>query len=163
MTSLRIKPSKSAAFHEAGHAVASIRVCKRIPPMVEIRGDGSGMTHGTGEALRLVGQYDVWDELIYAMAGIYAQARAMKQSPVVAHFRGGLNDYVGARPFVQWLVEHGFAESESAAFQRVHRETGYFIRKNWKAIERVATALLERRRLDANELTSLIDTGTVTP
>jgi hypothetical protein len=63
--------SRASAFHEAAHAVARLYVGAQATD-VEIRNDGSGLTHGTGE-LWAAGhdQYASWNLLLYALAGPY--------------------------------------------------------------------------------------------
>ena len=61
-----------AAVHEAGHVVARVVRGLPLPPLVEIREDGTGETHGTGEQVR----FDPFGSAVVALAGYVAEHRA---------------------------------------------------------------------------------------
>ncbi len=149
---------KAAAFHEAAHAVARAHVGAQVTG-AEIRPDGTGFSEGTGELWRSAsgGQYAAWDALIVALSGPYAEARLSKQSRAIVCLTRGRDDWQGAKLAIRWLAAKDFAPSEAKAWERAERETLDFLRSRWPAIERVAAGLLERGRLEAEEVRRLLE------
>jgi hypothetical protein len=147
--------SKASAFHEAAHAVARLYVGARATD-VEIRNDGSGLSHGTGELWEAgYGQYALWNFLLYALAGPYAEARVSHRDRVLVMFTRGAEDYRATQEPIAWLVARGYAATERAAWRHAESETLVFLRERWPAITRVAAALLKSGRLSALEVHEL--------
>lgn len=149
---------RRAAFHEAGHAVARVHVGSASTP-VEVRPDGTGESHGTGEhwACRSQGQYAAWDFLLMLLAGGYSEARYTRRSANEIFFGPASGDFERAQLPINWLVERGFSEDPDAAWRRAEADTRAFLRKHWDAVERVAEALLQRGRLEAEEVAALVE------
>jgi hypothetical protein len=145
-----------AAYHEAGHCVARAR-CGRALIAAEIRADGSGLTHGDGKRWRMHNQYEVWDYLVYVLAGSFAEARRVKKGRFAVSLGGGRDDYTCAREKIDRLVSQGYASSQEAAWARAEDETSELVRSEWAAIERVAMALISQRRLGVGALRRLIE------
>lgn len=119
-----------AAYHEAGHAVA--RACIGRPSLpVEIHDNGTGLTHGNAETLEVT-QYEVWDELVFALAGDFAEARLRHRSPFALHLAGhGRDGWNDAQRHFAWLTAHGYAPSHEAAEHRAIEHTRIFLREHW--------------------------------
>jgi len=148
---------RAAAYHEAGHSVARVLACGLPAGAVRIHArGGSGSTRGTGRPLILRGRSGVSGFPVYALAGVFAEARAMRVRPGLALFIGGRADMEAAAHAVDWLVERGYATSKHDAWNQAERLTRRFVRANWRAIERVARALLERRSLTARQIAGLL-------
>ena len=147
--------SRASAFHEAAHAVARLYVGARATD-VEIRNDGSGLSHGTGELWAAGhGQYASWNLLLYTLAGPYAEARVSHRDRVLVMFTRGADDYRAAQESIAWLVARGYVATERAAWGRAESETLMLLRDRWPAITRVAAALLSSGRLSALEVHEL--------
>jgi hypothetical protein len=148
-----VKFLKSAAFHEAAHAVARAHVGAKITG-AEIRRDGTGFSEGTGKLWRSGsgGQYAAWDSLIVTLSGAYAEARICKRSRAIVCMTSGREDFEEARQAVDWLTARGYANSREGAWDRAERETLEFMRARWPDIERVAAGLLQRGKLTAREV-----------
>ena len=152
---------KRAAYHEAGHAVARAALGK--PSIrVEISDDGHGMTHGTNQEGELRGQYAVWDEIVYGLAGSYAEARAAKVSTASVLLTHGYQDWQQIQPAIDWLINNGYAESNRAAHLRAEAHTCELIRERWAGIECIAAALLEHRSLNGEQIDNLLKMDSAT-
>ena len=147
--------SKAAAYHEAGHAAVSIATGMDAQP-VEIREDGSGLSHGAGSVVEYQGQYAVWDYVTYCFSGPYAEARISKVSTLVVLMRHGHDDLAAAKEALTWLVSHGYALDYTAAWQRADAATRSAISREWSAIAAVAERLLIVGRLDAATVAALV-------
>jgi hypothetical protein len=150
--------SKAAAFHEAAHAVARLHVGERATGVL-IGNDGSGLSLGTGQQWAAGhGQYSAWNLVLYCLAGPYAEARVSRRARALVMLTGGgEKDYRVAQNPVRWLVTRGYADTESAAWERGERETLAFLGERWAAIARVADALLQSGRLSASEVRALAE------
>lgn len=147
-----LKQHKATAFHEAGHAVARLYV--GAEPTGAIIDGPKGFSFGTNLSWESAhsGQYAIWDRLICDLAGTHAEARASKRAIAWVALNSGLEDYRSATPRISQLVANGFANSESAAWRRAEEETREYIKDCWGAIGHVATALLAKGHLSADEV-----------
>ncbi len=105
-----------AAVHEAGHVVARVVRGLPLPPLVEIREDGTGETHGTGEQVR----FDPFGSAVVALAGYVAEHRASgcryEWTPIAAALSDPGSDADLVRCLVRdhrITVEHAQAQAES--------------------------------------------------
>ncbi len=146
---------KKVCYHEAGHAVAAVAIGREFTRVV-VREDASGIVEGTGQVIELRGQYGVWDDLVYSLAGMKAEARATKRGEAAVMFDGGRADMAQAGQGIKWLVERGFAPDSAAAWRRAERDTKDFVHDEWPAIERVAEALRTHGGLEASEVLRLV-------
>ena len=145
-----MKFQKGAAYHEAGHAVARLWVGGEPMP-VEVRRDGTGLSHGSGQVWRTAGegQYALWDRVLLCLAGPWAEARAVKRSGFATLMTYGADDWREAQRYIGQIVQGRGASSERDAWVRAERETRQFVGEAWPDIERVAEALRREGRLDA--------------
>jgi len=141
---------RAAAYHEAGHAVVA-HTLGYGTPYVEIAADGSGYRAGSGAP----GGRDVVEHMVLiTMAGPIAEARALRISRLVAWGWSASGDLPEAEGLITGLGGldpwWNIYESQTAALVREH----------WPAVDRVARALLARRRLDAAALAELLGAAT---
>jgi hypothetical protein len=104
------------------------------------------------------GQHAAWEYLLVVLAGGYCEARLAKKSAAIVFLMTARDDYEAAQAPLQWLVEHGYAVDEKAAWQRAEAEVRDFLKVKWPQIERVANELLLRLRLSAEEVVALAET-----
>ena len=151
------KVHKHVAYHEAGHAVARVYVGAQ-PTAVETRADGGGTSYGTSQQWESSrkGQYAAWDLVLYSLAGPRAEARISRTAYVVIVLTSGREDYESAKPVIRWLIQHGFADGEKAAWHRAEEEVRQFMRTHWPHICRVADALMSRGRLEGPEVVQIV-------
>lgn len=146
---------RSAAFHEAGHAVARIHVGFSAT-LTEVYADGSGMSHAQDGGICNGGsQYPVWNMLVVLLAGPWAEARYRKKGSLWVLSTTGKVDWRDAVRLMDWLTEHGFAADRNEAFERAEAETREMLKSRWNAIGRVAAALLQHRKLTADQVDAL--------
>ena len=159
MKAMKYRQQRRAAYHEAAHAVARIHV-GASPAGCEIRADGTGDTHGTGEPWRSAseGQYAAWEMLTYKLAGGYAEARVAKASAAFIFMTASKEDMESAQEVLIWLVKRRFAVDTDAAWLRAENETRRFLRERWADIERVAIALIDQGRLEPTDVVGLVQT-----
>ncbi len=147
---------KGSAFHEAAHAVMRGRIGLE-PTAIEIHHNGEGFTHGTGEPYMSRGQYEVWDQVVYSLAGVYAEARACKISVVAAMLMGGHEDLRRAKEALLWLVTKGYAADDRAAWRRAEDATRDAIRETWPCIKAIAERLRQTGQLKAAEVAEIME------
>jgi hypothetical protein len=147
----------TAAFHEAGHAVARLHV-GAAPTDTWIAQDGRGMSEGTGALWTSAssGHHAAWDLLLVLLAGPRAEAMHSRRSRALVMRSSGAQDFAEARPIVIDLVERGYAEDERAAWRRADRDTGDFLRDRWTAVTALAAALAWAGRVPADDLVRLV-------
>lgn len=141
--------SKARCFYEAANAVARLVVGRRVT-RIDLRQDARPR-EATSRIIRLRGQYDVWDEILLILAGPFAEARIGKRA-VAAMLQRSPQRGKEAESWLQWLVDHGFAEDARSASMRAEAEVRLFLRTHWSTIEMVAAALMARGVLEAGEL-----------
>lgn len=149
--------SKAVAYHEAGHVVARHWVGSPLTA-VEAFPDGTGMSHGTGQAWESLGygQYAVWDQILMTLAGPWAEARATKKARYLVLLFSGAHDSAHAERYIQQLMQLGYASSSRAAWERAEAEVTNFLKQCWAHIGRVAQELQVRQRLGATDLRALL-------
>ena len=147
---------RGTCYHEAGHTVVR-HIIGMEGLAVEVLRDQSGKTHGTMHILALRDQYDVWDHIVYILAGIYAEARATRQSAALVTLLGGQDDRDAALVPIRWLVAGGLATDEDAAWRRAEHMTRVCIRREWPRISAVAERLRVSGRLEAAEVAELLN------
>ncbi|GLR86516.1 hypothetical protein [Bradyrhizobium iriomotense] len=153
---------EETAYHEAGHAVMGC-VRERYPLSVSIVGDGKGV----------VGRTDFEDDLPPSVFRHFDQSETKKKYirtrvlievagtiahdikyPGRAHDEGDANDDRSARQFVTEGVH--FEDDRDAYLASARQEAEDLLKKNWPLVEKVATALLERRELSRTELLEIL-------
>lgn len=152
---------KAVAYHEAGHAVARIHVGAGATA-VEIRPDGSGFCHGTGQPMLIVdgaSQEAAYNVILIFAAGPHAEARASRKSAAVTMLTSGSDDWKQIEPQIDWLIARRFAQDSGRAQSRMRQHLRQFFKQRWPAIERVAAALLQKRFLSADEVRALAAIG----
>jgi len=136
-----------AAFHEAGHVVASIS-CGYFPEIVYIEDDGSGRTDGR-KAFTL---------------GVRAEAMVLHAGVVAEEFAGG------CRADITSLAADGdydkmtrlFGKVDEWALRQLFEQAGQDARKLlgrarvWQRVERLAAALVAERKLERPEIADIV-------
>lgn len=130
---------RSAAYHEAGHAVARIYVGARATD-TRVFENGSGYSDGTLESWNSTnaGFGTLWDFLLVCMAGAHAEARVTKRSLKKLRFSHGLKDYAMASCLVVMLARRG-RRREKAIWRQADRERRHFLRYCWPTIDAMAS------------------------
>jgi len=155
----------AAAFHEAGHAVATVFVGAAATDTHVFR-DGSGIQLSSWHAWHTgtSGQAAIWELLLVFMAGPHAEARASKRGLGRVRMSTGVKDYASADVLIEIMVERGYATSKRAGWRRADAERAAFLRRHWPIIEMVAVRLAERGIVRAAELTRIYQArGRVAP
>jgi ATP-dependent Zn protease len=132
-------PTRSAAYHEAGHAVIG-RMLGIACVYATIRPDES-QAHTA-----FVGEPDPLEQVLVLMAGHEAEV----EFGVIAWDNGDQDD---RREIWAKLAE---ADLDQRCEPRLRRATRVLVRRHRNAIERVAVALLERETLLADEIDALL-------
>jgi hypothetical protein len=140
-------PRRWAAFHEAGHAVMRI-VRHGAATAIDVRDDGSGYSHGTGASIR------VTDKIEIALAGPLAEARTRKISAAAIFMTGGRQDLEHASELAAcWAITIG--SDQGAVMREAEATARRFLRYYWKAVERLAGAVLESGSLTNLEVDAI--------
>jgi len=79
----------------------------------------------------------------------------MRRSRATAWLLGGGGDYEQCKGIIAWLVGHGFAEDENAAWRRGEEEARNFLRLHWRSVTAVAEALTAAGQLSAGEVSAI--------
>ncbi len=143
----------TAAFHEAGHAVATVFVGAPITD-TEVFADGRGIQRGswddwyTGSS----GAVAILELVLVFMAGPHAEARASKRALGLVRMSNGVKDYASADVLIEIMVERGYMASKRAGWKRADAERAVFLRTHWPMIDAVAIRLAERGIVRAAEL-----------
>jgi len=127
-----LKPKRSVAYHEAGHAVAAL--LHDVLDHVEIG------PFGGGHAACRESPND-WVHAIITLAGPVAEARFSRRQArniLIGQDDGDGSDYAQAR-----AVLHG----DAIQIGRLIGETKLLVAEHWPTIEAVAEALLRRRQM----------------
>jgi hypothetical protein len=141
------------AYHEAGHAIADLRLGLGLPHVSIIR-DAQKRTLGTTSS------YDGWDDersahawLITLYAGFAAESRA---TPKLADVRRARDDYGRADEILVALYGRRGIKARREEWQG---KAAAFVRKkaNWRAIERFAAELVEHGEIDGQCADVLLD------
>lgn len=146
-------PEDELAYHEAGHAVVSA-VLGFPPDYVTLVQDGnaagaSGHTGGN-KASRAP---RVMDQMTVSYAGYAAHIRYAPEAEERAR-RGARDDFEKAERCMNVLP---MAPGERGALiQHKRSEAAELVGKHWSAVQRVAAALQEEKRIDAARLQRLL-------
>lgn len=146
----RLDDRRIAAIHEAGHAIGAI-ACGLDLSGIELytREPGQpfgGLTFVTGESQRLE---DVFRDALTDMAGPAAQGVLERCSRIVALLGGGHGDC----QHMHAVLGNPTKGEEAARAERVFFSLARrVVLANWAAVERVAGLLLERGRLDGDDV-----------
>jgi ATP-dependent Zn protease len=127
------------AFHEAGHAVAA-RHFEVMVTTVEIYEDGGGKTYTEGSTDDL----SHTDRIAIAYAGLASQNffKCSIRANVAAA------DHAAISKVVAGLTDQQSFETRNAGYLRAFE----IVKNNAVEVERVASLLIERRRIDGSEL-----------
>jgi len=139
------------AIHEAGHAVAAIRLRLSLRyTMLLARRQGEGSTVC---ALRKNGSPSRSErEAVLAYAGYEAETRNFGRDDLAARLRAD-SDFNNALELARSVV----TEDETTAWTNARRdEARELVAAEWSAIEATVDALLERRRLSGAEVRALM-------
>jgi hypothetical protein len=153
---------RSAAYHEAGHAVALLHAGIPVESVeIGLAGPLEGNIAGHAVFLEDPGVYE-YDLAVAYLAGPYAEARQrrMHRRDALALCGAGsdlakLQDIIGEQ-VAKGNVDEDDDGAGSTVWKKVESETGLLLRHNWSAVERVAWALLEHGRLDGEEVERLV-------
>lgn len=137
------------AHHEAGHTVINLALGFTVR-WVEID-DVSGFTK-RGPMPESV---EPWADLVATLAGPCAEAR-FQNGPMPY---GECSDYRYARQCADGLVDLGHFEHRAAAWDFGRHRAEQLVEHYWGHIERVATALQLRHRIEGAGLMPLVNTG----
>jgi ATP-dependent Zn protease len=154
----------ATAYHEAGHAFFDWKFHFKIKQVTIVPGDASlgtattkyfqfrRLEYGRPDNGKQIGRYH--DRIVTLLAGEEAQRRFDPKS-IRKHHAAGDND--SAKELLMRL--HPDAEEECRyAFRYLCARTRNLVSdpKNWRQIEGLATALLERRTLSGEEVDDVI-------
>lgn len=145
---------RTAAYHEAGHAVARIFVGASATT-VEIGAAGGGFTHGILNRWPGRGADQMWTWLLVLFAGSYAEALASGRTVDNVLVDSGRLDLKEAAPAIRWLVKHGHTKDRMDTLIKLNFITSCFLALRWGAIERVASELMRSGRLSGRQLKRL--------
>jgi cell division protease FtsH len=168
---------ESTAWHEAGHIVAMHHLGKRIPNFVTIvaRGDYRGFAvHDHDRGIRTRSDYE--NEICIFLAGRVAQEKKLGEEGVedgawedlehasalarhMAHVLG-MTDEIGLVSFAERQPEpHSAAQAAKAvrrSLDEQEKRTRELLDEHFEELERVAGALLEKKRLYKTDLEQLL-------
>jgi ATP-dependent Zn protease len=138
------RDAERSAYHEAGHAVAGRALglpCGRAT-IVPKQGEHAGYA--------IVGSRGapVQHRIVVGMAGAAAEAE---------YFGAAVCDGVDGERIDRLIVQTGLSEG---TLDRLRQQTHALLSRHWNSVERVAEALLVRRRLAGHEIDALIEEDT---
>jgi ATP-dependent Zn protease len=137
----------SAAYHEAGHAVAVERLGYPVlQATIRVSDDFAGAV-----TWDVPGHLPLTDRAVIAMAGEIAQ-RLRYGRLTTCEWLGCSQDAQNWRTLVEGLP----AESAERALRHTRRETRRMLREHWADVESVAQALIERETLTGDEVRALL-------
>jgi len=150
---------RHAAYHEAGHVIADLVFGYRFTYVTikpgeseEYEGAVNGSTRGRARDLAVV-----------QLAGIVASAKAAGSDPWESppRFDDDSADIATADNFIgNWVAflarTYGEASYREKIWDETEKETRLLVDRNWKAIEAIAGALLERETLSCHDVTGIL-------
>lgn len=143
--SQRDRGQRGAAFHEAGHIVVAWSLGLAVGcAEIAVGGDDS---KGTAE-VQNAGHMDLLDQLAICAAGLEAQE--LFDAPT--HEGAGWGDY---GKMVE-LLGHLEEEVQVRMMHQGHGRASELVSAHSAMVERLATALIEKKRLYADEVASLL-------
>ncbi|BBZ94535.1 hypothetical protein ACMA5K_27125 [Bradyrhizobium diazoefficiens] len=143
--SKRESDQRGAAFHEAGHIVVAWSLGLAVGGAeIAIGGDDA---KGTAE-VQTPDHLDLLDQLAVCAAGLEAQE--LFEAPT--HDIGGVGDYGQ-----MWnLLEDVEEEDRRSLIDKGHARASELVSAHRETVERIAAALLQKKRLDADEVARLL-------
>lgn len=169
---LRCLPAKHRAYHEAGHAVAGYFCGDLCGVDILTVGSRTGMCDSQR------GQRNTGHAIIICFAGALAQARLTGETPADVILSAGIEDFQSAsdvaeahcqrmRPHwdeVEWPDNMRPEEIErfkkqntpSGMLDYYEEQASELVGNYWPAVEAVAAALLEKKRLTGKEAQQII-------
>jgi hypothetical protein len=136
------------AYHEAGHAVASIRFGRGFWN-VNIR-KGGGL-----EGYEYLP--DSRKEIIFLLAGYSSEVKSSPKMEALITAECMENEFEGDFPNAQFKIQSiGSTDIEEYNFEHWKSQARKFIEDDWKSIEAVATELLKRRQLTSCEVKQIM-------
>jgi len=130
---------RGSAFHEAGHAVVAQYFGLKITAL-EIREDGSGKTETSGA----IDDLSLIDRIALYCAGQASRTVFKCRSHAIA-----VSDCHGEiKKFVEGLTEDHSLELRNAGYRRAIE----ILKSNAPEVERLANLLIQKRRIDGNEM-----------
>lgn len=145
-SSLKCDPLMVIALHEAGHAVAGIRLGLPLREVVIESDDLSGKAR--------FGVICLLDRKVIQRAIVAAYAGPAASLEFCDSHEGLEEDFEDAESLVQHLPGRG-----EKILRRLRIRTWCFVRFHRKEIERVAAKLLAKRRLSGEEVRELLRSG----
>jgi hypothetical protein len=142
---------EKTAYHEAGHAVAAVRLGIRIASVTIDSGeDYSGRLH-------TLNGMDGASEHAGAVMLMSGEAAQNIFAPRSCSFVNGLSEkdhYL----LMHWLRQNGHPgfEDHGRLEQKYKRAARAFVREHWPSVDRVALALLERQTLRGPDVHQII-------
>jgi|SRR5215217_4663606 len=160
-----IDQDRATSYHEAAHAVFTLKVCSGVVRYVEVD-EGYCATGLPG----FDGRADNWRRALYTLAGSFAEQlgvwgeirpEEVEEVLEAAELEAGDGDEGDRFNLVALLGRIGANSFEGLRdeYETVVRDTESEVRRLWSDIEMVAAALKERRCLEAHELEELLEGG----
>jgi len=133
---------RATAYHEAGHVVAR-HAFGFAPTEVSIRRDGSGLVRG-GATTKRPGEI-----IIIALAGPVAE--------VLAAGARDLGTCRGDIVYAMRVLDAAYGADRADEVFELHAAAAHdIVRARWASVERVAEALLAKRRLSGRQVRALL-------
>jgi ATP-dependent Zn protease len=144
------------AFHEAGHAVASVRFGFNPYHVTIVPHEDSLGFSGNLDGWEDEGEEEAANYIVLLLAGYVASIRVTPEWESRARL-GSASDFGKAEEILEYLGE----QVDDASWNRwLARATEWISNsKNWRAIEEVATELLEYSTLDYDEVRMIVETA----
>jgi ATP-dependent Zn protease len=153
---------EATAYHEAGHAVVTVALRRKVHSATIIpHADTHGRVHHETPLRGIRLDFDgsprarlrAEDAIMISLGGGMAQRRAFPRSLRHWHTHGddtNVTDIAGS--------VCGSAEEENTFIKWLEARTQVILDLRWHEVERIAAALLERKRLSSKELVELMAT-----
>lgn len=131
------------AYHEAGHGVIAYRF-GHYGDRISIKSDGENSGSAQTEAESCDGSTDR-EQIVVLFAGLTAE----RVHDAGADPRGAAGDEERAVKLLRF--------QPNGAEKELRAQTAELVKKNWREIEAVATALVESETIDADEWSIIVD------
>jgi hypothetical protein len=139
---------RHSAYHEAGHAVASLSV-SGIAPMIEIYDNGHGHCR-----LNIAAPCSPIGRVAHYLAGMVAEARLRKISSSLVYDDDGGADRSGAMEQSSAIATDRGTDTDEVFYDGEHYAR-LIVNHCWRDIEHLALALLERNALTDSAVTAI--------